>query len=176
MTPPPPLFICDQEIIQSKKDTLRFYALIWVLEVIDFSLPEESDDDQQHSSNSSNDGDDGYPGYDAGPGLLRPWPKICRLMGDTDGNGNQLPSLTLHGGGARWPTVRDSLGGDAKGPRSLSSVVPIQSRVLLPTKPHGSHVREEPTSTQSPNGSSTTTLGVGVGGQQLQKYKVRPPI
>jgi hypothetical protein len=67
-TPPPPPFICDQEIIQSKKDTLRFCVLIWVLEVIDFSLPEESDDDQQHSSNSSNDEDDGYPGYDAGPG------------------------------------------------------------------------------------------------------------
>jgi hypothetical protein len=51
---------------------MRFRAFVNVLEVHDFSRPEEFDEDYRPSSDSSNDGDDGYSGYDVGPGLLRP--------------------------------------------------------------------------------------------------------
>jgi hypothetical protein len=63
-----------EELIHSKQDTLHFRAFFHVLEVHDFSWPEESDDSdgdgQPPQLDSSNDGDDGYPGYNAGPMFL----------------------------------------------------------------------------------------------------------
>jgi hypothetical protein len=68
-----------------------------VLEVHDFNIPDEPD--------SSTGGDDWYLGYDAGQGMLQPWPKIYRLVGDSDMAGNPLPRLSVHGSGARWLTA-----------------------------------------------------------------------
>jgi hypothetical protein len=66
----PPLFIQADELIYSKQDALHFQAFIHVLEVHEFSLPEQDDNSRPSPSNSSNDGDDDYPSYDAGPGFL----------------------------------------------------------------------------------------------------------
>jgi hypothetical protein len=43
-------------------------------------------------SSSSDDGNDGYPGYDAGSGLLWPWPLVYCLVTYADEVGNLLPS------------------------------------------------------------------------------------
>jgi hypothetical protein len=39
------LFIREEEIIHSKRDKLQFQAFIQVLEVDDFTIPEDSNDD-----------------------------------------------------------------------------------------------------------------------------------
>jgi hypothetical protein len=41
----PPLFIQAEELVHSKQDVLHFRAFIHVLELHEFSLPEEDDDD-----------------------------------------------------------------------------------------------------------------------------------
>jgi hypothetical protein len=65
--------------------------------VHDFNIPDEVDG-RSGGSDSSDDSDDGYPGYDAGLGLLQPWPKIYRLVGESAVAGNPLPCLPEHGG------------------------------------------------------------------------------
>jgi hypothetical protein len=37
--------------------------------------------------------------------MLQPWPKVYRLVEDSDMAGNPLPRLSVHGSGARWPTA-----------------------------------------------------------------------
>jgi hypothetical protein len=64
-----------------------------VLEVHDFSLPKDSNNDQQSNSDSSNDGDDDYLSHDVGRGLLHPWPRVYMLAGAIDTDGNLVPSL-----------------------------------------------------------------------------------
>jgi hypothetical protein len=89
----PLLFIRAEEIIHSKQDMLQFSMFVHVLEVHDFSIPKDSDDDRPEQSSSSDDGDDGYPGHYASHGLLWPWPRIFRLAGDANDSGQPLPSL-----------------------------------------------------------------------------------
>jgi hypothetical protein len=74
------------------------------VEVHDYSIPYEADD-RSGQSDSSDGGNDGYPGYDAGLGILQPWPKVYRLFEDLDAAGNSLPCLPQNGGGARWPSA-----------------------------------------------------------------------
>jgi hypothetical protein len=69
----PPLFIREEELIHSKRDTLKFRAFIHVLEVHDFLLPESSDSEQSGHSSFSDEDNDGYSGHDAVSGLLWPW-------------------------------------------------------------------------------------------------------
>jgi hypothetical protein len=75
----PPLFIQEEEVIHSKRDTLMFRTFVHVLEVHDFLLPESSDSEQSRHSSFSDEDDDGYPGHDAVPGLLRPCPLVNRI-------------------------------------------------------------------------------------------------
>jgi hypothetical protein len=58
---------------------LHFRAFIRVLEVHDFTPPEDSSDDGHPPSGESSD-DDGYPGYDPGRGSLQPWPSVSRSV------------------------------------------------------------------------------------------------
>jgi hypothetical protein len=102
----PPLYIREEEIRHSKQDALHFHAFIHVLEVHDFSPPEEEDNGWSAQSDSSNDGDDGYMSYDVVAGLLQPWPNVYRLAGDSDVAGNPLSWLPQHGSGTRWLPAR----------------------------------------------------------------------
>jgi hypothetical protein len=61
----PPLFIQASELIHFKSDMLQFWVFIRVIEVHDFTIPLNSDDDVLESSDDS-----------AGNGLLGP---ICVL-------------------------------------------------------------------------------------------------
>jgi hypothetical protein len=104
----PPLFLRALELIPSKKDTLQRRVFVQVLEVHDFSLPEDSsDDDRPGSSDSSDEGGDAIPGRYA-EGRLHPWPWVYRLVGQWDEDGNWLPSLPQHGGGASWSSWSSS--------------------------------------------------------------------
>jgi hypothetical protein len=78
-------------------------VFIQILEVHDYSIPEDSfNNDHTGRSDSS---DDGYLGYDAGRGLLCPWPQVYWLVTDMDAVGNSLPSLPQHSGSASWPAA-----------------------------------------------------------------------
>jgi hypothetical protein len=112
----PLLFVRAEELIHSKQDSLQFRAFIHVLEMHDFSPPPVPPDNGcSWSLDSNEEGDDGYPGYDIGPGLLRPWPRVYHLAENEDEAGNQLPLLPQHGGDARWPASTE-----ASSPMSMS--------------------------------------------------------
>jgi hypothetical protein len=64
--------------------------------------PDSSDDDGGHNSYSPDD--DGYPGYNPGRGLLRPWPRVHRLVGGASQDGFPWLSLPSMGGGTSWST------------------------------------------------------------------------
>jgi hypothetical protein len=71
----PPLFLSSSELVHSKCDTLQFRIFIRVLEVHDYSIPEDSDDDPSESSDDS--GGDGIPGPQPSLGSsLFPWWRI----------------------------------------------------------------------------------------------------
>jgi hypothetical protein len=72
-----------------------------MLEVHDFSIPDKAEN-RSNESGSSDDGDDGYLGYDVGPDILQPSPRIYLLIRDPDAAGNPLSCLPQQGGGARW--------------------------------------------------------------------------
>jgi hypothetical protein len=114
----PPLFLWEYEIIYSKNDTLRFRAFIRVLEVHDFSLPEDSADDDGNSSSSSKGGN-GLPPSHPSSSWLGPWLWVYRLTRSTDVEGKHIPSLPHHGGGIDWlrPSSRaQATGGCSVGP------------------------------------------------------------
>jgi hypothetical protein len=73
-----------------------------VLEVHDFNIPDDAND-HSGGSDSTDGGGDGYQGYNAGPGILQPWPRIYRFVGESDMAGNPLSRLSEHSGRARWP-------------------------------------------------------------------------
>jgi hypothetical protein len=75
----PPLFINASEVIHSKCDMLQFCIFVRVLEVHDYSITEDSDDDPSDSSGDS--GVEGLPRPPTGSSL-RPWPRIYRVTVD----------------------------------------------------------------------------------------------
>jgi hypothetical protein len=56
----PPLFLCTSEIIHSKCDLLHFRAFIQIVEVHDFTPPNDSSDDEGRPPSSDSSGDE-YP-------------------------------------------------------------------------------------------------------------------
>jgi hypothetical protein len=95
-----PLFISVLEVVHSRCDTLQFRVFIQVLEVHDYTIEEESDDDPSDSSGNSDC--DGNPRPLTGSSL-RPWPRIYRVVGDRVLPYDDLwPSLPNHGGGVAW--------------------------------------------------------------------------
>jgi hypothetical protein len=95
----PPLSLLALEIIHSKLDTLQFRVFIKVLEVHDFSIPDDSGD--EHSGSDPSEGDDFHPGC----GLSQPWPKVFHLAGDSSSSGDAWPSLPTQGGGVSWTAM-----------------------------------------------------------------------
>jgi hypothetical protein len=90
----PPLFLSSSYIVHSpKRDTLQFRAVLWLLEVHDFSPP---------VSDSSNDVDDGGAGA-RGSGwpraFIRSWPLVHRLEDISPSSGDPWPVLPHTGGG-----------------------------------------------------------------------------
>jgi hypothetical protein len=88
----PPLFLRASEIIHSKSNTLQYRAFVHVLEVHDFTLLDDSKTSDSYSSDSGGDGLSG-----ASLSSLRLWPHMFQLCGDSDEDGNQLPSLSRWG-------------------------------------------------------------------------------
>jgi hypothetical protein len=83
----PPLFLCASELVHSKKDTLQHRAFIQVLEVHDFTTPEDSDSDgRSSSSDSSNSSGDAE--FVLGHGSLRPWTTVHRFMSGSTPEGD----------------------------------------------------------------------------------------
>jgi hypothetical protein len=93
-----PLFIQASELIHFKSDTVQFWVIIRVIEVHDFTIPPNSDDDVLESSDDSVG--NGILGPE--PSLstsLRPWMKTYRLANDLAPLGEVWSSLPSHGGG-----------------------------------------------------------------------------
>jgi hypothetical protein len=74
----PPLFLHDEEVIHYKRNTIQFHVFFKILEMHDFKVLENFDDDQPKSHDSDSSGDDGYPGYDPSHRMLQPWPQATR--------------------------------------------------------------------------------------------------
>jgi hypothetical protein len=75
----PPPVLDALEIIHYKRHTLQFQTPLHILEVHDFSLPSELDEDfpgRDVPDSSDDSGDDDYPGYDPGHSSLCPWPGV----------------------------------------------------------------------------------------------------
>jgi hypothetical protein len=84
----PPLFLSASEIIHAKQGTLQLRVFIMIVEILDFTIPLDSDDDQSDSNKDS--ANDGIPGPSPSLStLLRPWPKVYRLPSVTCGHRSQ---------------------------------------------------------------------------------------
>jgi hypothetical protein len=82
-------------------DTLQYRVIVHVLLVHDFTPLDDSDDEgppSQLYSNSSDSRGDELLG--AAMSSLHPWPRVFRLCGDVDEEGNHLLSLPQLGGDA----------------------------------------------------------------------------
>jgi hypothetical protein len=85
-------------------------CFVKILEIHDFNIPEDSDDDQLDSHNSDSSGDDGYPGYDPSCGMLQSCKWVLCLIRDHSPMGEPWPSLPSQGGGMAWPLMMRSRG------------------------------------------------------------------
>lgn len=118
------LFLHPEEIIHTRKDTLRYHVVIHLVESHNYNPRSDSDDDLlgwlgPDNGDDSDDSDDDYPGFDDASGSGKPWPKKHRFncaMGHGDGDG-----LALHGnrGGAPFQSRRISLWRSVAWPRKV---------------------------------------------------------
>jgi hypothetical protein len=136
-----PLFIWSSELIHSKCDKLQFCVFIQVLEVHDYTILDDSDDDPSGSSDDS--GGDGLP-IPLASSSLCPWPCIYRVADDwVSPSGEAWPSLPNHGGGIAWsmslPAEACSSYRSVHSPKSQPKAAPRgQSRPMK--SEHGQHV------------------------------------
>jgi hypothetical protein len=95
----PPLFVSSLELVHSKCNTLKFLVFIRVLEVHDYTILEDSDDDPSEFSDDSVS--DGLPRLQASlRSFLLSWPKINWVTDDLVlPSGEPWSTLPSHGGG-----------------------------------------------------------------------------
>jgi hypothetical protein len=72
----PPFFLWSSKIIHSKRNTLGFQTFIKIIEIHDFSGPDDPDKDSSNTSSDSRG--DGMLGFGGSWSILQ-WPKIYRL-------------------------------------------------------------------------------------------------
>jgi hypothetical protein len=139
----PPLFVSSSELVHSKCNTLKFLVFIRVLEVHDYTIREDSDDDPSEFSDDSVS--DGLPRLQASlRSFLLPWPKINWVTDD-----RVLPS------GEPWSTLPSHGGGVASTLSPLVEACPSHKDHHAPQKMAEFCVASAPQT----NGSSTRPLG-----------------
>jgi hypothetical protein len=91
-----------------------------VIEIHDFTIPDDSDDDISESSDDS--GGDGYPVLQPSLStLLQPWPRIYRLVGDSSPVGEAWPRFLTSGVGMAF----------ASKPRRRRRMKPVFTKLRL---------------------------------------------
>jgi hypothetical protein len=95
------------EVIHNKCDLLHFRVFIRILEVHDFNPPNSSEEDGEPSDEDSSEE---YPGYVPGPGILRPWPRVCMLIANVGPSGDPWPALPTAGRGVVWSATSSRCG------------------------------------------------------------------
>lgn len=100
----PLLYLTREEIIESRRETLQFTAIIHVTMVEDFHPRSDSEDEflgtRRGFPDDDSSGSDDYPGYDPGRGSSKPWPKVHHFAPSRDGRPSQPSSggHSPHGG------------------------------------------------------------------------------